>query len=196
MPAGFTDFLTRPLAWVRNRRRWLTLLAALWFSPLAFPQANAPSTPQVLGPNEFRAAFLSKIPRFVTWPESAFGPGDTELVIALIEGESFAGLLEALLKDVRVADRPVVVRIIASLEDLPHCQILFVPAARSDLLSTLPANRRNGLLTVGEDPRFTRLGGVCNLSLADRKLTVNVRNARAAGLELQSRLLRIAEVER
>jgi hypothetical protein len=52
------------------------------------------------------------------------------------------------------------------------------------------------ILTVGENPRFTAAGGICNLSLADRKLTVNVRNARTAGLELQSRLLRIAEVER
>jgi len=179
----------------RERLGFLLTLALLWQGLFVSAQTRAKS-PVPLGPDEFRAAFLSKVPGFVTWPESAFGPTDDPLTIVLLGGATFGPMLEGLLKDVKVGDRRVSVQLIERIEDLPRCQILFIPEARSNELARLPMALREGLLTVGEDAGFTRIGGVFNLSLADRKLTVNVRNARAAGLELQSRLLRIAEVER
>lgn len=179
-------------------RDWFPWLLGFWvlFSGVwAWPQSRQAGAVSV-SPDEFRAAFLSKIPMFVTWPETVLGPDDEALVIGLLGGGTFVPLLEALLKEVRVGSRPVRVQSVDKVEELPRCQILFIPEARSDEVARIPSERRGGLLTVGEEPGFTKKGGVFNLSLADRKLTVNVRNARAAGLELQSRLLRIAEVER
>ena len=176
--------ITRATFWVR-----------LGLGLLGATAVGTSAAPPPLGPDEFRAALLSKILPLVTWPKSAFGAEDRELVIVLLGRATFAPLLDALVRDTRVGDRPVVVRTVDRLEDLPRCQILFFPADRTEEVKRLPADRSAGLLTVGEDERFTRLGGVINLSLADRALTLNIRNARGAGLALQSRLLRIARVE-
>lgn len=195
MDPGATQVgVSLPRRW-RERLGYLLVLSLVWQGILGYGQTRAKG-PVPLSPDEFRAAFLSKVPGFVTWRESAFGPTDEALTIVILGGATFGPILEGLLKDVRVGDRPVLVRSVEKIEELPRCQILFIPEARSSELARLPAALRDGLLTVGEDAGFTRMGGVFNLSLADRKLTVNVRNARAAGLELQSRLLRIAEVER
>lgn len=179
----------------RTAAGWM-LVAAIGVVRAADPPEPAASAPGPRNADEFRAALLSKIPRFVVWPDTALGAADAEVVIAVVGTDRFVPLLEALLRDVRVGERPVVVRVIPDLESPPRCQILFVAGSRTEAFARMPAERRVGVLTIGEDPRFTRSGGICNLSLAERKLTVNVRNARAAGLELQSRLLRIAEVER
>ncbi len=183
-----------PDAW-RGVRGFLLAWVVLGLACAGFGDTRSPG-PASLGADEFRAAFLSKIPGFVTWPESALGPEDAALTIVLLGGASFGPLLEGLLKGVRVGDRPVKVVSVENLDALPRCQILFVSEARSSDLPRIVDARRDGLLTIGEDGGFTRMGGVMNLSLAERKLTVNVRNARAAGLGIQSRLLRIAEVER
>jgi hypothetical protein len=152
--------------------------------------------PGPIGPDEFRAAFLSKIPPLISWPETGLGDGDRELVIAILGEAAFQPLLEALVQAMRVEDRPVVVRTVAQIEDLPRCQVLFVPAARSEELVRLPAARREGLLTVGETERFTALGGVARLEPTLRQMSIHIRNARAARLEISARLLRIAKVER
>ncbi len=179
----------------RSAAGWFlaAMISAGW---AANPPGASTSAPGPRNADEFRAALLSKIPRFVVWPESALGAADPEVVIAVVGADRFVPLLEALLKDVRIGERPVTVRVLEGLDDLPRCQVLFVDSARTEAFARVPAARRSGILTVGENPRFTAAGGICNLSLADRKLTVNVRNARTAGLELQSRLLRTAEVER
>ncbi|MGE4182052.1 MAG: YfiR family protein [Limisphaerales bacterium] len=186
-----------PAAWRSFLGLWMTwVVAGLAWTGFGDIRAQ---TPVALGADEFRAAFLSKIPGFVTWPESALGPSDESLTVVLLGDVSFGPLLEGLLKGVRVEDRPVKVVSVESIEtldDLPKCQILFVSESRTSDLPRILDARRSGLLTIGEEGGFTRKGGVMNLSATERKLTVNVRNARAAGLGIQSRLLRIAEVER
>lgn len=173
----------------------LALLLCLLGGLLAAPGRSwAQGADAGLTPDEFRLALLAKVPPYVTWPKQALSGSDAPLVLAVLGGDPFQGLLEKLVEELRFEGRRVVVRQVDRLEDLGTAHVLYVPAARSDDLRQLDAARREGLLTIGEGARFLDLGGVLSLEPAERRVDVSLKNARAAGLRISSQLLRIARV--
>ena len=79
------------------------------------------------------------------------------------------------------------------------CQVLFVPADQQAAWEASdPARNALGLLTVGADDsgQFLKAGGVFNLLVADQRLEISLKNARRAGLEINSKLSKISKVVR
>lgn len=145
--------------------------------------------------DELRLAIVSKLPPYIAWPDA---PAEQPIVLGVLGEAVNWRLLEELLRDVRVRQRTVQVRAFASAAEVEGVQILYVPAAFMGDVAALPPERLRGVVTVGEDPRFLRQGGIINLQpdAAGGKinLQVSLRNARAQGIRIQTPLLRIAEV--
>ena len=176
---------------------WL-ILALCWTSlPFRNPTPAAePPSGDAFGRDDLVAALILKVLPFVVFPKDT-GP-DGPRVIAVVGAPGFLPTLQALAVRSSATGPGLVVTQVTTPASFPPCHVLVFPGDRSGDLTTVPPERRRGLLTIGQDPLFTRSGGVMNISPAARglTLTINTRNARAADLEIESRLLRIAEVER
>jgi hypothetical protein len=177
--------------------RVLLLMLAGW---LGFGLLAQPAKEKLLGDNEFKAAFLSKIPPYIQWPASAFSESENDLVVGILGPDPIAGLVEQLLRGKQIDGRRCLVKVFNDPESIPrNCHILFVPASQKQTWQQWSkANPQpQGLLSVGETEDFiTKMGGVFNLSVSERKLEISLHNARKAGLEIDSRLLKMAKVIR
>lgn len=144
---------------------------------------------------EVKAAFLHNFVVLSRWPARAFDGADAPIVVAVVGRDPFGPLLERALEGRRAHGRAIVLRRHAKPEDLKPCHVLFVSRALAgDLEPVLSRTRGQPTLLVGEQPDFARLGGTFNLVVADHvvRFEVNLRRAREAGVELSSKLLRLA----
>lgn len=149
-----------------------------------------------LGRKEVLAAVLAKVPPYVRWPEAAFEAASDPVVIGFLGDDPTEGLLGSLVKGMRIGERDVVVRTFANPDQVAHCQMLFVPAARSAEWEGATRASSPHLLVVGENEEVEKIGGTLCIVPADRKLHVFVANARKAQLEIDPRLLKLAKVHR
>src|SRR5579859_6928067 len=79
--------------------------------------------------------------------------------------------------------------------ELQSSDIVYISAAQSSQLSTIFARLgRSPTLTVGEDTRFTRAGGMVGLIRSEDRIQieVNLEALHAARLNMSSRLLQLA----
>lgn len=137
-----------------------------------------------------KAAFLVRFADFVTWPDEA---QSRHFTICLSQSHPFGTAVQSAAKGAAVRGRPVVVRELATADSVSDCQLLYV-APSDELL--LPLSRRRPILTVGEGPTFCQRGGVINLRVVDDRVRfdVSLTHAKAAGLSVDSQLLRLALV--
>jgi hypothetical protein len=158
----------------------------------------ATDAPKVeLNPTEFKALTLARIPPYVQWPEKALDDSETNLVIGIVGKDPFDGLLGKLVKDQKIYDRDVIVKVFEDPGQVTKCHILFVPAeSQAQWHASIKNMDAFGVLTVGESDNFIKLGGVFNLSVKERKLEINLSNAKKAGLAINSKLLKIAKVSK
>ncbi|MEW6157812.1 MAG: YfiR family protein [Verrucomicrobiota bacterium] len=143
-----------------------------------------------LSPIEFKLTFLAKIPAYVTWPEPR-----SQVVIGILGKDPFDGLLSALVKDKKIDGREIQVKVFESPEAITECDILFVPAEQLAAWEDFSKSRDpRGLLTISEKKEFLSKGGIISLSVEDRKLDINLQNAKKAGLEINSKLVRMSRI--
>lgn len=176
-----------------RRRRTAAVAFGAW---LALALALVPSGPRAAD-DEYavKGAFLFHFAKFVTWPDSAFG-SDPELAICLLGDEAVRDHLSATL-DGRVAgEHPVRVRRLTDAGASAGCHMLFSTRGAGVAAGELATRAGPGVLTVGEEPGFAAAGGMINFVESDSKIRfeVNPEAARAAGLVVSARLLRLAEV--
>jgi hypothetical protein len=151
-----------------------------------------------LSPEEFKATTLAKVAPYVQWPKAALPDAETRFVIGIFGTNAVEPVLRALLRGQKIAGRDVTVMTFpADTNALPRCHLLFVPAEHEPLWQSVNKDTTAfGLLTVGESDDFTRNGGVFNLLVNQRRLEISHKNARVAGLTIDSRLLKFARPAR
>ena len=148
-------------------------------------------------PSQVEAVYLFNFTQFVTWPAEAFGAPDDPLVICILGEDPFGRYLDETIAGEKAQDRPLLVRRFAQADQADHCHIAFIGRSESaqltDLVRRLGAR---GTLTVSDLEYFGRFGGMVRFVVENRRvrLRVNVDAARAAGLTISSKLLRIAEI--
>ena len=179
--------IERVRSWFSGSRFGSLLLIGFWWSSTI----TGPAQEKIdLNPTEFKLAFLAKIPAYVTWPGA-----EGQLVVGILGKDPFNGLLDRLLQQKKVDNREVVVKVFSDPALVTKCHILFIPADQLDMWEELSQNLdKRGVLTIGERREFLSKGGVFNLSVEDRKLEINLKNAKKAGLEINSKLMKIAKI--
>ena len=168
----------------------LLILAALF--GLA-PGAGA----QVTREYSVKAAFLYNFASFVEWPETAFAPAETAFVVGILGDDPFGNVLDEIVAGEKVKSRPLAIRRIRRVDEAEGCHILFVCASeRRRVTEILNYCRSRPVLTVADLPDFAEQGGVVGFRTEDNrlKIDVNMESARAAGLTMSSKLLKLAHV--
>ncbi len=146
--------------------------------------------PQPLTEYRLKAAFLYNFALFTDWPAGTGGA----LNLCVYGADPFGKEIDAL-QDKPVGERYLVVRRTPAGGSLDACQIVFIaPSAMAGLPQVLGELHGRVALTVADSPDAARQGVALNMSVAQDKVSfeANLAAARGAGLNLSSKLLRLA----
>ena len=172
----------------RPARRWALLAAGA----LAAPAAAAAQGRVAPSEYEVKAAYLFNFMQYVDWP-AAGAPG-TEVVLCVAGRDPFDGILERTVRGRLSRGRTVRVTRVVVAAQIEPCHVLFVGERNATTVDAwLLAARERPVLTVGEGTGFTAAGGMIGFVVDETvRFAVNLREARRAGLEISSRVLRLA----
>ena len=175
--------------WISKSLRLIPLAGLVLFSGTG--ETRVPSE------YEIKAAFLYKFGRYVEWPTSSFVDTDAPLVIGVLGKDPFGSYLDEIVLVARVQGRRVEAVRIKDLSEVNACHILFISSSEERRLSsTLAKLAGKSVLTVGESEWFARDGGMIRFETVDEslRLEINLRSVQSAGLEISSRLLKLARI--
>jgi hypothetical protein len=148
------------------------------------------------GEYALKAAFLLNFARLVEWPPEARPAEGEPLVVAVMGKASVRRAIERGLEGARAGEHPLVVRRLTDPSQVAGSHIVFLAGGAEPDPEILSEARAHSVLSVGESPEFARRGGVIKLFTEARKLRfeINVEAAGEAGIEVSSRLLRLARI--
>lgn len=182
----------------RSNRLWvLALSVGLAVQIAAAPGGSrAESRPEEY---EVKGAFLLNFARLVEWPEAAFGGDRAPLVVGALGPDDFVRTLRSFLEGKAVGEHPLRVQRIAGADAIQSkdLHIVYVHASkRGHHAALIEAARGTNSLTVGESDGFADDGGIINFYWAGNKIRFEVNRgaAQRAGLQISSRLLRVAKL--
>jgi len=170
-------------------KRLATIMLLLFAAPLLRAAA--------LQEYQVKAVFLFNFTQFVDWPPATFADSSDPIVICVLGEDPFGRYLDDAVRGERVASRALSVRRIERAEEAAHCQILFISQSESARLDTILQHARGSrALTVSDARGFGERGGMVGFVTEDNRvrLRINLEAARAAGLTISSKLLRVAEL--
>lgn len=166
------------------------VLGTLTVAALAAVDARAD---EALEQSRVKAAFVLNFIKFTTWPDQRATDSGT-LTLCATEGHPLDGQLHVLEgRDVRGLRVSVVHR---TADGVPACDVVFVTRTDAAILDALQrAAAGRPMLTISDQPGFIDRGGMIEMKLiAGRtRFDINLAAARAAGLNLSSQLLQLAE---
>ena len=148
---------------------------------------------------EVKAAFLFRISRAFTWPDSVLDHGTEVLRVGVLGHDPFGDSLREIFHE-KTSTQGHVYHVVevTSLDDARACQVLFVPEdlepAQREWLGELG---ESGILLVGEAPEFVRdQGGILALVLDGTRMgmVLNVEELAASGLQASSQFLRLCTI--
>jgi hypothetical protein len=167
------------------------LLGALGVTGTAWAQESASKEYQI------KAAFLYNFVQFVKWPPDAFTSPDAPLDIGVLGDDPFEGALEDTVRGANVDGHKLVVIHSHSLDDLSHCQLIFITRSEEgQVVQILGTTGQRPILTVSEIERFAQNGGDIDFYLAGGKVRfeINPVAARHSGLKISSQLLALGRI--
>jgi hypothetical protein len=144
---------------------------------------------------QLKAVFLLRFTQFVEWPP-ANAPGSA-FNICVLGTDPFDSYLEDTVRNETVRERAIAVRRLETGTEPGDCQILYVSDSERPRIKQIAGELRGrGVLTVGDSDSFAQQGGIIEFVTADRRirLKINVAAARAANLQISSKLLRPATI--
>lgn len=149
-------------------------------------RAQAPETPEY----RLKAAFLYNFALFTEWPSAVGGT----LTLCVVGPDPFGDELNGL-QGKAVGTRSLTVQRKAAGQPVAGCQMVFLSApAIAGLPRLLEQVNGQPVLVVADSPGAAQQGAALNMTVAGNRVSfeANQRAARAAGLTLSSRLLRLA----
>lgn len=174
-------------------RFFVFLILVLWLSTSSSALAGVAEEYRV------KAAFFYHFARFIEWPAETFNSGDDPFRVCIVGQNPFQGQLEKMLADKSVHNHSFRIISDPSDSDLGTCHVVFIgksSSGRSGVIANLLQNQ--AVLTIGESADFIQQGGMIRLFLDKSKVRfgINPKAAERAHLEISSKLLRLANIER
>jgi hypothetical protein len=144
---------------------------------------------------QVKAVFLFNFSQFVGWPPASFSSGNAPFIIGIVGHDPFGSYIDETVAGEKMMGHPIKILRCENKEDIKNCHILFIGHDRSveDIISALD-NR--SVLTVSDETDFTRRGGMIRFFTENNKirLEINTSAAKAARLDISSKLLRVAQI--
>jgi len=163
---------------------------AAWCLGLALMAFAATAFSDDLPEYRLKAAFLYNFALFTEWPSDT---GST-LNLCVYGRDPFGAEIDVL-QGKPVGNRRMAVRRVLSVEGLTACQLVFMAdPSVADIASVLSAVHGAAVLTVADAPGAAKRGVALNMNVVKNRITfeANLAAARAANLNLSSRLLSLA----
>jgi hypothetical protein len=180
-----------------TRRGLLVVPLAVAGPVLALLLASPPSAAQGVDEGELKAAIVYNLLLFVEWPPAVLPAPGGPLALCVGPRSAMHGPLQRL-------DRRELRGFQLTLRELgaggpPHCHAVFVDAAdRGRLAAGLKAQRAGGALVISDDPEAPpESTGIVLRRVGTRiAFDVNLGPLRQAGIQISSKLLRLARTVR
>jgi len=180
---------------------WISLCTILLATAVSLTPAAASSPASEddrPGEYQLKAYFLFNFAKFVMWPDDPnHGQAEVSPLVFGILGENpFGQHLEQVITNETIGGRQLVVLYFPTLEAFQTCDVLFITRDfRDELDVTLQRLANQPTLTVGDSKGFLHAGGMVNFNLKVNKISfeVNLVAVEQAGLQVSSKLLRLAE---
>jgi uncharacterized protein DUF4154 len=144
-----------------------------------------------------KAVFIYNFTQFVTWPDAAFTAPSSPFVIAIVGRDPFGSVIDETVAGEKVNGHPIVIQRYTEMKEIKNAHILFVSRDEaSAFYKWLPELKTRRMLTVSDTTGFAAAGGMIRFLVQDNKikLQINLSATREAGLEVSSKLLRVAEI--
>ena len=152
---------------------------------------------EVVSEMNVRAAILLQLANYTQWPAAAFRAPQDPFHFCVMGDNRLSSALATTARDRKLYGRPVIVRQIEEARDLTTCHVIFVRHTRErQIRDIVQAIGSAPALTVGEAESFLACGGIMNLAWENGSVHFEISQdgARAAGLAISSRLLRLARL--
>jgi hypothetical protein len=169
---------------------WLGLGLSLWL--LLLPWGGRADE---VDEASLKAAYLFNFAKFVSSPVWEAEGAEAPFRFCVLGHHPFGDAL-ARLPTKQVRQHPILVEYLRATAPLGACRVLFIGAAEEPRLRRLlPVLKDRPILTVSDLPGFTRLGGMIEMLQEGQRLRfeINLAAAKAAGLSLSPKLLRLAK---
>ncbi len=147
------------------------------------------------GDAEIQAQFVSKLARFISWPDGAFASDDAPIRVGILGEDPFDGALTEVLEGVTARGRSFELHSVDSVEEADTYHILILGETKRRKLSRLAhALKKTSVVSIATSFVFAENGGTIGMEMFKGKVAfeVNNRSAKMAGLEISSHLLRLA----
>jgi hypothetical protein len=142
--------------------------------------------------HEVKAAFVLNFTRYVDWPAARRA---APFRLCVLRDAPFSGRLASVVTGENWHGGAIEVEVVTELRQTQDCHLLYVPAV-SETAFAAGQSQLHGrpVLTVGEHDHFLDHDGMIRLFVDQNKVrfSINQRAASAAGLQISSRLLRLA----
>ena len=159
---------------------------------------TAGSAPPVVSREpELKAAALYNIIAFTEWPDGAFISDEAPLIIGILGQTPVSSFLNDIVAKETWRGRRLKLLHVATPADAKACHVLFVGRVeQSRWRAGSAAIARLPILVVGETDKFAEQGGMVQFAIEQNRLrlTVNLESVRSAGLNISSKVLRLAQV--
>jgi hypothetical protein len=170
------------------RARWLVLLLGVIVPGRALAQVAERPEYQV------KSAYLVNFLLYATWPPDALEPDDP-LRLCILGDDPLGDFLGEVIAGRSVQGHAIRIIQVDRVVEADGCHAAFI-AARNRIPAAVWLERLEGraVLTVGEGDEFRRAGGMITLTVEEQtvRFDVNLRALRDVGLDLSSRVLRLA----
>ncbi|MDH3629152.1 MAG: YfiR family protein [Acidobacteriota bacterium] len=174
-------------------QRWfvpvLVLIVALTHWTPASTEASPTASLQ-----DLKAAYVVQFLRYVEWPEKHRAAEGEPLVIGVVGDSTMVDALDRFATET-IGGHPVRITNIIVGQDAERCHLLFVNTSKRNVAQrALLSVEGAGTLTVGDTRGFLDSGGMIELRIVDNsvRFEVNLSPSRDAGLNISSKLLRLA----
>jgi len=161
----------------------LLIAACMAASALAAPATAAPAD------GAMKAAIIYNFTRFSTWRADRFAGSGSPVVLCVTASNPLAAEL-AKLEGRPVGPRKLHIRRGHAFDRGCHAAFFAASEAGS---ADVAALAKQGVLTIGEDPQFARSGAIALVRVGRQiRFEINNRVAKSSGVEISSKLLRLA----
>ncbi|MGE5925733.1 MAG: YfiR family protein [Gemmatimonadota bacterium] len=168
--------------------RWLVILLGVMLPGRALAQAV--ERPEY----EVKSAYLVNFLLYATWPPDALAPDDA-LRLCILGENPLGDFLDEATTGRSIQGHAIRVIQVDRVVEADRCHAAFI-AARNRIPAAVWLERLRGraVLSIGEGEEFRRAGGMITLTVEDQtvRFEVNLRALRDVGLDLSSRVLRLA----
>ena len=175
---------------IKTRQNLIRALLACSFFILSAQKTAVPEY-------EVKAVFLFNFSQFVEWPAAAFASDQAPLVIGILGEDPFGTYLNNIVYGEKMKEHPLMVSHYKNLEEVKSCHILFINKIEINNMGDVLKNlKEKNVLTVSDAPNFLLQGGMVRFFIKNNKiqLQINLDAAKAAKLDISSKLLKVADI--